>query len=155
MTNLNSLTRDYPKSGDAAVNGLFGGMVAGVGMAVALVITGLITGSSALTTLARFDPATNGKALTGTLAHLAVSGTYGLIFGLIWNTAIRLMRAHPSLWQSILAGAGYGLLLWLGAHFILLPGTRSPLSEIAIWQFLSSHLIYGLLLGWRVGGSSQ
>ncbi len=155
MTNLSSFSQDYPKAGDAAVNGLFGGLVAGVGMAIALVTTGLVTGSSGASTLARFDPSNSSQALTGTLAHLAVSGTYGLIFGLIWSTATRLMRMHPSLRQTILAGGGYGLMLWLAAHFVLLPGTQSPLRELAIWQFLSAHLVYGLLLGWRVGRSGQ
>ena len=150
MKNLSSFTQDYPKAGDAAVNGLFGGLVAGVGMAIALVITGLVTGSSVPTTLARFDPSNSGEALTGAVAHLAVSGIYGLVFGLIWSAATRLMRVHPSFRQAILTGGGYGLLLWLAANFVLLPGTQSPLSDIAIWQFFSAHLVYGLLLGWRV-----
>jgi hypothetical protein len=69
--------------GDSAVDGLFGGAIAGILMAVYLVIAGLFNREGPGTVLGRFTPSGDGSPFLGTLAHLAVSAVYGAIFALI------------------------------------------------------------------------
>ena len=85
MKNSSILPNERLQAGDAAVKGLFNGFIAGLGMAVVLVAAGLISGVPAASTLAHFTPTPNSSLLTGVLAHLAVSGIYGMIFGLLWS----------------------------------------------------------------------
>jgi hypothetical protein len=79
--------------------------------------------------------------------HLAVSGTYGLVFALVWFIISRLGGFRPSNWMAGLVGTAYGALLWLLAQTVLLPGTGSALLTIPTWQFALAHLLYGLVLG--------
>jgi hypothetical protein len=151
MKNSSILPKDQLEAGDAAVKGLFYGFIAGVGMAVLLVGAGLVSGEPATSTLARFTPISTGGPLAGVLAHLAVSGIYGMVFGLLWSTFLRWLRLDASTWHAILAGLAYGLLLWLGAQFILLPTAGAALEFIPVSQFLFVHLVYGLILGWLFG----
>lgn len=151
MKNSSILPKDQLQAGDAAVKGLFNGFIAGIGMAVVLVAAGLISGVPAAKTLERFTPVSGGGPLTGVLAHLAVSGIYGLVFGLLWSTVLRWLRLDAGLWQGILTGVAYGLLLWLGAQYILLPTTGAAIGSLPAGQFLIAHLVYGLVLGWLFG----
>jgi hypothetical protein len=152
MKHSSIYTNEKLQAGDAAVKGLFNGFVAGIIMAVVLVAAGLMGGVSTASTLERFTPVAGG-ALAGVLAHLAVSGIYGMIFGLLWSSLLRWLRLDTGPWQAILAGAAYGLLLWLGAQFILLPTTDAAFGSLPVGQFLSAHLAYGLILGWLFGRS--
>ena len=151
MKNSSILPNERLQAGDAAVKGLFNGFIAGLGMAVVLVAAGLISGVPAASTLAHFTPTPNSSLLTGVLAHLAVSGIYGLVFGLLWSSVLRWLRLDSGGWQAILAGGVYGVLLWLGAQYILLPTTGATLGSIPVGQFLIAHLAYGLILGWLFG----
>lgn len=151
MKNSSILTNDKLQAGDAAVKGLFNGFIAGIGMAVVLVAAGLVSGVPAASTLAQFTPTLNSSLVTGVLAHLAVSGIYGLVFGLLWSTVHRWIRVDSGLWQAILAGTAYGFLLWLGAQYILLPTTGAALGSLPAGQFLLAHLAYGLILGGLFG----
>jgi hypothetical protein len=80
--------------GDTAVDGLLAGLVAGVGMAIYLVIAGFLSGKGLAEMLGLFDPALAGNGLTGTLAHLAVSAIYGVLFALVM---LVLGKIRPSL----------------------------------------------------------
>ena len=151
MKNSSVLPKDQLQAGDAAVKGLFNGFIAGIGMAIGLMAGGLAGGVPVDSTLARFTPVSGSGPLAGVLAHLAVSGIYGMIFGLLWSTVLRWLRADSALWQGIVAGAAYGLLLWLVAQFILLPTTGAALGSMPAGQFLFAHLVYGLVLGWLFG----
>ena len=151
MKNSSILPKDQLQAGDAAVKGLFNGFLAGIGMAVVLVAAGLLSGMPAASTLEHFTPVSSGGPLAGVLAHLAVSGIYGMVFGLLWSTILRWVRADSGAWWAILSGAAYGLLLWLGAQFILLPTTGATLGSMPAGQFLLAHLVYGLVLGWLFG----
>lgn len=127
--------------GDAAVDGLLGGMVAGLAMLAVLLAAGWLTGSTAAAVLAGFSPAGASIFLTGLLLHLATSAVYGLIYA----TATRWTRGR--LWWA--AGPAYGLLLWLLARTILLPLAGTDLSPLPPAVFLAAHLVYGLVLaGW-------
>ncbi len=137
----------YPATiGDAAVDGLLGGLVAGIGMAGYLVIVGLTAGEGPGLVLGRFAPSAEASALTGALMHLAVSGVYGMLFGLGWWLLVR-WRGVPA-W---LAGLIYGIVLLLVAEAIILPSTGSPLAQIPLVHFALAHGIYGVILGFLVG----
>jgi hypothetical protein len=151
MKNSSVLPKEKLQAGDAAVKGLFNGFIAGLGMAILLVGAGLASGITVASTLSRFTPVSTSSALAGVLAHLAVSGIYGMVFGLLWSSVLRWQRLNTGLWQSILVGAGYGLLLWLAAQFILLPSTGAAFGSLPASHFLFAHLVYGLALGWLFG----
>jgi len=151
MKQSSVLPNDKLQAGDATVKGLFNGFIAGIGMAIVLVAAGLVSGIPVASTLEHFTPVSSGGLLAGVLAHLAVSGIYGMIFGLLWSTVLRWLRADSGTWQGILAGAAYGLLLWLVAQFVLLPTTGAAIGSLPAGQFLFAHLVYGLVLGWLFG----
>jgi hypothetical protein len=88
---------------DAALDGLFGGLAAGVAMAIYLVLWGLTVGLGPGAVLGMFDPGERHIALTGALTHLAVASVYGILFGLLWWALRRgLRRGVP----AGLAGVG-------------------------------------------------
>lgn len=151
MKNSTTLPNERLNSGDAAVKGLFNGFIAGLTMAIVLVVAGLTRGVPAASTLDLFTPVPGSGPLGGGLAHLAVSGIYGMLFGLIWSGASRLVWWKSGIWPAIFAGAIYGLLLWLGAQYILLPTTGAALGSLPPAQFLIAHLVYGLILGGLIG----
>lgn len=135
-------------TGDTAVNGLIAGILAGLSMTAYLVLAGLLNSISPAVMLGRFDPGMVGHWLTGTLAHLAVSAVYGVIFALLFAVVVR-MRG-PLLRFGWLLGLVYGLLLLALARGVLLPMTGSPLLQIGTVHLLIAHAIYGLLLGFEV-----
>jgi hypothetical protein len=134
--------------GDTAVDGLMAGPVAGLTMALFLVLAGLLDGRQPHITLGYFDPAQAGNWLTGLLAHLAVSAIYGVIFALL----LRLVRRiRPPVLRPIwLWGVGYGLVLWGLTQEVVFSAVPSPLTQIASWQMAVAHLLYGLVLGLRL-----
>ena len=127
MTNIDGMLKREIKASDAVVDGLFRGVLAGLGMGVYLAI---------------------GQPLVGLLAHLAVSGIYGALFGLL--SLLVLRRAGLPGWTPLALGGVYGLLLFAVAWFALLPGVDSPLLGIPPLHFGLGHLLYGLALGWLV-----
>lgn len=133
--------------GDAAVDGLLGGVAAGIVMAMYLVAVSLI-GGEGLAVLSRFDP--NGASpMIGTLLHLAVSGVYGAVFGIGWKYARRL---NVPAW---LIGLVFGGALFALAELVLSPTSPSPLAKISFVHFGIGHVIYGLTLGWSVSRNSK
>ena len=80
MAESKSMETTTRSIGDSAVDGLFGGAIAGILMAVYLVIAGLFNGEDPGTVLGRFTPSGDGSSLLGAAAHLAVSAVYGAIF---------------------------------------------------------------------------
>ena len=141
----------YPAAfGDAAVDGLLGGLVAGIGMAGYLVGAGLVAGEGPGQVLGRFAPDAESAALTGGLMHLAVAGVYGMLFALGWWLLVR-WRGVPA-W---LVGLAYGVALLLVAEALILPSTGSPLAQIPPVHFALAHGIYGLILGFLVGRNAD
>jgi len=129
--------------GEAAADGLLAGEAAGVIMAAYLALAGLTWGSGPVEVLALFDPGETASALFGLIAHLAVSGVYGTVFGLGWRLAARWLSRIP-VW---LAGTVCGLILFAPALAILLPAASSPLLTIPPAHFALAHGLYGLTLG--------
>lgn len=138
---------DNATIGDAAVGGLFSGMIAGITMAAYLGLVNLLMGESLLETLARFAVSDDATPLLGFLLHLGVSGVYGLVYGLICQLAARHWISRAPVWLSVLIGMAYGLLLLILAWAVLLPGSTSPLKEISPSHLSIAHLIYGAALG--------
>lgn len=130
---------------DSLINGLIGGILAGLGMLVWLLAAGLLGGDSPQQILERFlVPGQPPNMFSGVFIHLGVSAVYGAIFGL-------LLRVLPAAWQmsagKLAAGLVYGMLLYLLAKGIILPGTGSPMVEFSSLALASAHLMYGALLG--------
>ena len=149
MTTSNSTSAIRHRStGDTAVDGLLAGLAGGAAMALFLVVIGWLTGTPPQITLAYFATAQTGSWLTGLLAHLAVSAVYGVVFGLLMGMG---GRKRPSLWRWLwLWGVGYVLVLWVLGLGVVLTAVASPLNQIPAWQFALSHLLYGLVAGYRL-----
>lgn len=157
MRDTRSVARQHENSniGDAAVEGLFSGMIAGISMAVYLGMVNLISGESLLETLARFAVSDETTPLLGFLLHLGVSGVYGLVFGLIYQITLRRWISSPSLRSSVITGSGYGIVLFILAQLVLLPGSTSPLKEISLSHLTIAHLIFGVTLGILTGAEEN
>lgn len=134
--------------GETAVDGLLAGLLGGALMALFLVLAGWLTGVLPLEVLGYFDPAQTGNWLTGLLAHLAVSAIYGVGFGLLMGGVGRI-RPSALRWRW-LWGLGYGLALWLLGLGVVLTAVGSPLDQIPTWEFALAHLLYGLVVGYRL-----
>lgn len=132
-------------TGDAAVDGLLAGGLAGVLMAVYLTVAGLTWGDGINVTLGRFDPGGTANPVAGVLSHLAVSGVYGALFGIGWRLVVRLWRRLLA--HAWLGGLAFGLALWGLAAVFLLPGAASALRAISPLHFTIAHIVYGLALG--------
>jgi hypothetical protein len=126
--------------GELAVEGLFAGIAAGLVMLLYLMVSGILSGEAASVMPGRFSIQVPPNPLQGALLHLAVSGIYGMLFGIIW----RFVGGRISCW---LAAVLYALAIYLLAIFVLLPGTGTPLLKIAPLHFVLAHLVYGLGLG--------
>ena len=135
--------------GDVVVDGLLSGLLAGAVMGIFMVAIGLLGGTGPGLTLGRFDPAGSGAPLTGTFMHLAVSGLYGVGLALLRHALGR--RGADWRRYGWLLGASYGLLVWLVAQFVLLPGLGISLAELPPAQLIAAHLIYGAVLGHMLG----
>jgi hypothetical protein len=137
-------------AGDAAVDGLLAGAVAGIAMAAYLVVIGLVVGEGPAVVLARFDPseARAASPLIGAVMHLAVSAVYGLLFGLIYRLIGRGRLGGQA--AGALLGLGYGLLLFLIAQGLVATPAAALLREIPTPHFAIAHLVYGAVLGWLV-----
>lgn len=146
------MTRDNSMPfGDAAVDGLLYGILAGAAMAAYLLATGWLAGESPVVLLARFDP-NRSSAIVGTLFHFAVSGVYGIAFGLVWRVFQRWLGGSV---LTVLLGMVFGGFLWLVANFLLLPRANPALGEINSIQFAISHLIYGAVAGLMMSRKSR
>lgn len=133
--------------GDAAVEGLLNGILAGLAMGAWIVAVEWFNGIAPQTALGYFDPGENGSPLTGTILHLAVAGVYGLVFGIVTALLLRLTHAASKKWWGPTLGALYGVLIFVVAQSIVLPQTASELRVLPLWTMLVAHLIYGLALG--------
>ena len=146
MTENHQFVGQHSTTGDAVVDGLFGGMGAGVLMAAYLVLVGLLMGEGPGTMLGRFAAGEATSPLAGTLSHLAAAGMYGILFALGWRPISR--RVEAPAW---LGGLVYAAALLIAAEVLVLPISDSPLREIPLVHFAVAHGIYGVALGWLLG----
>jgi hypothetical protein len=153
MNETKSWTHKDLTAGDAAVNGLFAGLLAGAAMGLVLALAGLLAGEIPAAAIARVSPLPGASTLSGVFLHLAVSGVYGALFGLGCQVSIthllpkRLRRVSGPL-AAAAAGLVYSAGLFLLAWFLFLPGLDSPLGRVPALQLALAHTVYGLSLGW-------
>lgn len=136
------LRSDPHTFGDAAAEGLIGGIAAGIVMIFFLGIAAVILGDTITNLIGRFRPSEDLPPISGIFSHLAVSAVYGAIFGVAFRM-INSWQHIPSLFLGII----YAVILALGAQLLLLPAFNSPLLEIPAWIFFTAHLTYGFALG--------
>ncbi|MFQ5859133.1 MAG: hypothetical protein ACE5LU_26335 [Anaerolineae bacterium] len=146
------LVRKEMTVGDAAVDGLFGGVVAGILMAAYVVAVGLVAGEGPGTVLGRFAAGEGASPVSGALMHLAVSAVYGTLFGAVWHLIARRRRVGRPAW---LAGLAYGVILLVVSEAAFLAGAESPLQKIPLVHWAVAHGIYGLVLGWLTGRQGE
>lgn len=129
--------------------GALAGLVATVAMGLAISVVQLSTLRLAIAGLYGFE----GNLAVGWLAHLVHGTLFGVIFaGLLADPGF--YRVSDSVWKSIVAGTGYGLVLavfgagiimpiWLGfAGFSTPPSIPNVTIPLLVW-----HIIYGVVLG--------
>ena len=128
----------------AAVNGLFNGLLAGVIMALYVVLAGQVVGGSKWAYMGYLDITHSGVPGQAILTHLSISAAYGVLYGL----ARRWTRLdQQALLPGWLAGLTYGFLLWTMTVAWILPKDNFVLGPLPAGYLLFAHLIYGLVLG--------
>ena len=150
MTDTKGIINREISASDAAIDGLLSGVLAGLAMVAYVALSAWMSGADLVTTLALFAPDPKSGPLAGLLAHLAVSGIYGVLFGVGYAGLLRRPGYNPPTWMHALFGAVYGLVLLLAAWTLLLPATGSQLQQIPLLHLAIGHLLYGTLLGWMV-----
>ena len=145
MAKIEGRVKEKISTGDAAVNGLFNGILGGLAMAAVIVIFSLLAGKG-LGYLAYFSTGTPVLPLLGLVMHLGVSSIYGMLYGLgrQWARLDRLTRL-----PAWLAGLVYAMGLWVFAVTLLLPATKALILTLPWVVFFTGHIAYGLVLGYR------
>jgi hypothetical protein len=138
------ISTKHVSAGDAAVSGLFSGLLAGIVMGLYLVFAGLLAGQGVAGYLAYFGLGKAVTPLAGLMLHLAISGIYGIIFGVVRHWVGLDRRQAVPRW---LVGLVYGLITWVLAVYLILPGLGSSLNQIPTLHFVLAHAVFGLVLG--------
>jgi len=153
MSNANLITQKDHTIGDAAVDGLLNGIIAGVGMGLYILLIFLVNSVPAGEIIKYFGNVTE-SPLVSALIHLAISGIYGVLFGLAFSVFSNRWRKLLSIWVVLLAGIVYGALLWLVATYVVFNG--SPSVEIIPGvHLLIAHIVFGVFLGFLTGRSGS
>ncbi len=149
MDNSKSLVRAHHSVGDTAVDGLWNGVMAGVVMAIYLILIGVVTDTGLAATLSVFDLGQGTSPVRGTLIQLVVAAIYGMVFSLIY----RLIGHSRTIGRGVtlLIGLAYGLLLWLITQLAFAAGISVALDSLPALHLAIAHLVYGALLGWLAG----
>lgn len=137
--------------GDAAVEGLIYGIAAGLVMVLFVIAFEWLAGVMPLEVLSYFGVDAEASPWVGLFTHVAVSGIYGVVFGMLVLVAARLFGERWSLGVRLVLGIVYGLLIFVIAKSIILPRTASPLDEMPVWALATAHALYGFILAWLIG----
>ena len=132
---------------DAVVSGLIAGLWAGLAMLAYLMVASWTLDDAPVILMTIFAPYNQPSLLTGAMLHLAVSGVYGMAYGLLWYWTPQPVHHMPR-W---LGGVLYGMLLLGLAEAVILPGPGAALTAIPLLHFALAHLVYGLVLAVRMG----
>ena len=142
MEKTRMVTSPHTSAGDAAVSGVFAGLVGGLLMALVIFLFSLVAGQGPAY-LGYFSTEVPVPALQGVLMHLAVSCIYGMLYSLI----LHLTRIDRSNLPGWLVGLIYALALWTLAVTVLLPVSHSIMLSLPWYVFFCGHVAYGLVLG--------
>jgi hypothetical protein len=129
---------------EAVVDGLLGGLFAGLAMVAVMMLLGLLRGELPVEQLSHFAGGELNSPWIGLLRHEGVSVVYGMLFGVI---SVPLLRRYPGRLAAWICGLVYGLVLFILAELVILPGTNSPLNDVPAVIFGIAHLVYGWVLG--------
>ncbi len=130
--------------GISAINGFFNGLLAGVMMALYVVLVVEVVVGGDWDYIGYLGITRGGSPGHVVLAHLAISAAYGVIYVLLLRWT-HLDKAE--LLPRWLAGMTYGLLLWLMNFAWILPKDNFILGPLPSGYLLFAFLIYGLVLG--------
>ncbi|MCL4545981.1 MAG: hypothetical protein M1118_15545 [Chloroflexi bacterium] len=90
------------------------------------------------------------EVLTGTLIHLAVAASLGLLFSVI------LVPFLPELRFMLIAGLVWGLIAWVVLTLIALNGVDPVMAqEVPNVAWFLMHIIFGLIVGYVANGLKQ
>jgi uncharacterized protein DUF6789 len=81
-----------------------------------------------------------GPVLVGAFFHFLISAGWGWLFAVICYGLSRL--------ATIVAGALWGIVVWLGMYYVLLPlvGLRAMVRSVPIGMAIFEHVLFGLVL---------
>lgn len=138
--------------------GVLGGIVAGIVMAMVAMMYTLATQGDLLAPLkqmgALFFGPNDGSGiamLAGLMLHMMMTAVFGVIFVVLANRAIAANLVLSSIGFGPLAIAGmvFVLVEWAVAAFVILPLVDRPLvpTFASVGGFVA-HLMYGLVLAW-------
>lgn len=133
---------------DMAVDGLLRGLAAGLAMLAVLIGATALAGMQPADVLASFGNGADARPFHGLLSHLAVSGAYGVLWGVLAGLYLRGAQTPIWLWGTL-----YGALLW-GIAVLILPDA-SALMQIPWPILLAVHLVYGGALGLMQAASAR
>lgn len=82
-----------------------------------------------------------GPVLVGAICHFVISAGWGLLFAII---AYGLSR-----WATIVAGALWGIVVWLGMYYVLMPlvGLGAMARGVPVAVAILQHMLFGLVVG--------
>lgn len=152
MVNEREWTSGRRPVSDVAVEGLLAGFLAGGVMALVLLVAGLLSGHAATDVLSNLAGTGHDSALTGGVTHLAVTGVYGALFGVIccWSPVCSGRRV-----PTRLIGLLYGLLLWLVSLVLSRASINASIQVISPLHLAFGYLAYGVSLGWLFRRASR
>jgi hypothetical protein len=85
-----------------------------------------------------------GPVLVGVLLHVVTAVMLGVVFGVVYH---RLWHLTTAFGTALLVGLCYGIVIFMGAYFLVLPHVNPLLTEAVVAPFLAQNLVFGLCLG--------
>jgi hypothetical protein len=134
--------------------GIFGGVVAGIVMAMVAMMYTFVTQGDLLAPLAQmgalFFPSDRASAiamLAGMMLHVMTAAILGGVFVLLARTV--MAGGAAGFWPLAIAGMTYIVVEWLLAAFVILPAVDRPLlATFATIGGFVAHAMFGLVLAW-------
>jgi hypothetical protein len=133
----------------AATGGIVAGLIGGLVLAAFLLLVNLMQGKDvwsvfkfAATPFLGMRAQVPGfdalAILFGSLCHFAVSAIWGLLFGLAFHGLNRK--------GTLVAGAFWGIVVWVGMYFVVLPmvGLGMMASQAPVLLSLVEHVLFGV-----------
>ena len=136
----------------AVGGGVVAGLIGGIVLSLILVLMTRSSGGDAWTALKGasapiyhdragapgFDA---GPVALGVLFHLAIATVWGVLFGLIFYGLSR--------GATVLAGAVWGIVVWLGMYYVVLPafGLGGITAHVPVERAVLLHVVFGLVVG--------
>jgi hypothetical protein len=135
----------------AATGGIVAGLIGGLVLAAFLLLVNLLQGQDfwSVMKLAAAPflgmraqvPGFDTVAIAlGLLCHFAVSAIWGLLFGLAFHGLSRK--------GTLVAGAFWGIVVWVGMYFVVLPivGLGAMAGQVPVLLSLVEHVLFGVAL---------